>query len=119
MKISKITFVMLFVVSGFAFQFFTTSLLGSTGIRGSPKYPDTFLSTATPIAWKQTIFRIILPLKVILTGPVAFSGVNFLKEDPPPPFVAGYFLVYWSILALIIYVVANRFKEKIATCERI
>ncbi len=103
MNITKTKFVIIFLVCGFVFQFLTTSLLGSTGLRGMPKYPDTFLHTASPIAWKQTASNFILPLKVVLTGPLVLSEVKFLKDDPPPPFVAFYFMVYWSLLAISLH----------------
>ncbi len=105
MNISRKKFVILFVVSGFVFMFITTTLLGSTGPRGFPHSPDSILNTGSDslIAWKRTASVIILPLKIVLIGPLALPQVNFLKEDPPPPFVGIYFVFYWSILATAIH----------------
>src|SRR3989344_9256132 len=103
MKISRKKFVILFLISGFAFMFITTTLLGSTGPRGFPKHPDSFLGTASPIAWKRTVSTIILPIKIVLIGPLALPQINFLKEDPPPPFIGIYLIFYWTIIASIIH----------------
>jgi len=101
-------FVILFIISGVAFMFITTTLLGTTGPRGFPKHPDSFLGTASPIAWKNTVSKIILPIKVVLIGPLLLS-TNFLQDDPPPPFIGIYFIFYWSTLALIIYYIITKF----------
>src|SRR3989344_4098984 len=102
MDISKAKFVAFFIISGFAFLFITTSLLGSTGPRGFPKHPDSFLRTASPKPWKNTASTIILPIKVVLIGPLLLSK-NFLRDDPPPPFIGIYLIFYWTILASIIH----------------
>src|SRR3989344_1685259 len=101
MNISRKRFIAIFFISGFAFLFITTSLLGSTGPRGFPKPPDSLLGTASPIVWKNTVSTIILPIKIVLIGPLLLSD-NFLRDDPPPPFIGIYLIFYWTILALII-----------------
>lgn len=113
MNISRKKFVILFIISGFAFLFITTSLLGSTGPRGFPKPPDSILRTGSesPIAWKNTVSTIILPIKIVLIGPLALPQINFLKEDPPPPFIGIYFIFYWTILASIIHHLIGKFKR--------
>ena len=113
MNISRKKFVILFVVSGFFFMFITTTLLGSTGPRGFPQPPDSILNTGSdsPIAWKRTVSAIILPLKIVLIGPLALPQANFLKEDPPPPFVGIYFVFYWSILAAVIHSLLGALKR--------
>ncbi len=113
MNISRKKFVILFVVSGFFFMFITTTLLGSTGPRGFPQPPDSILNTGSdsPIAWKRTVSAIILPIKIVLIGPLALPQVNFLKEDPPPPFVGIYFIFYWSILAAALHSLLGALKR--------
>lgn len=105
MNISRKKFVILFIISGFAFLFITTSLLGTTGVRGFPQPPDSILETGanSPIVWKSAMSKIILPIKIILIGPLALPQINFLKEDPPPPFISIYLILYWTILASIIH----------------
>jgi len=110
MKISRKKFVTIFIISGFAFLFITTSLLGSTGPRGFPKHPDSFLGTASPIAWKNTASTIILPIKIVLIGPLLLS-TDFLRDDSPPPFIGIYLIFYWTILALIIHYLLGKFKH--------
>ena len=111
MNISRTKFIILFIISGFAFLFVTTTLLGSTGPRGFPQYPDSFLGTASPIAWKNTVSTIILPIKIVLIGPLLLSGINFLKEDPPPPFIGIYLIFYWTILASIIHYLLGKLRR--------
>lgn len=116
MNISRTKFVMLFLVSGFVFLFITTSLLGTTGPRGFPQPPDSVLRTGgdSPIAWKSAVSTIILPIKIVLIGPLALPQINFLKEDPPPPFVGIYFIFYWSILASIIHYLLGKLNYSAA-----
>ncbi len=113
MRISRTKFVILFIICGFAFLFITTTLLGTTGPRGFPKPPDSILWTGgdSPVAWKSTVSRIILPIKIVLIGPLALPQVHFLKEDPPPPFVGIYFIFYWTILALILHYLLHRIRR--------
>ncbi len=108
MNISRKKFTILFIICGFAFLFITTSLLGSTGPRGFPKPPDSLLLIDSPVGWKSTISTIISPIKIVLIGPLLLPSVNFLKEDPPPPFVGIYFIFYWTILALAIHYLINK-----------
>lgn len=112
MNISRTKFVILFLISGFAFLFITTSLLGSTGPRGFPHPPDSILRTGgdSPIVWKSTVSRIIFPIKVVLIGPLALPQINFLKEDPPPPFIGIYLIFYWTILASTIHFLLGKLK---------
>ena len=66
------------------------------------------------MAWKSTLSTIILPIKIVLIGPLALPQINFLKEDPPPPFIGIYLVLYWSILALLIYYLLGKLnREKI------
>lgn len=113
MHISRTRFVILFIISGFAFLFITSSLLGTTGVRGFPKYPDPIIRTGgdSPIAWKRTVSTIILPIKIVLIGPLALPSVNFLKDDPPPPFIGIYLIFYWTLLASIIHYVLSKIKR--------
>lgn len=109
MNISRKKFVTLFILSGFAFLFITTSLLGSTGPRGFPKHPDPLLGTASPVVWKNTVSTIIVPVKIILVGPLLFS-TDFLQDDPPPPFIAIYLIFYWTILSLSLHFLLRKIK---------
>lgn len=95
------------MVFGFVFMFLSTSLFGSTGPRGFPKQPDTLLTTASTIQWKIIGSKIVVPIKVVLIGPLLLSK-NFLQEDPPPPFVGLYFIFYWTLLASTIYYLLNK-----------
>lgn len=113
MNISRKKFVISFIISGFVFLFITTSLLGAAGPRGFPQSPDSILRTGgdSPIVWKSTVSRIIFPIKVVLIGPLALPQVNLLKEDPPPPFIGIYLILYWTILALTLHYLLDKLKR--------
>jgi hypothetical protein len=110
MNISRKKFVIIFLISAFAFLFIITSLLGSTGPRGFPKHPDSFLRTASPITWKNSVSTIILPVKIVLIGPLLLS-TDFLRDDPPPPFIGIYLIFYWTILASSIHYLLGKIKR--------
>ena len=112
MGISRKKFVIFFIIFGFAFLAITTSLLGSTGPRGFPQYPDSFLGTASPEAWKHNASAIVAPVKIVLIGPLLLSSVHFLKEDPPPPFIGLYLIFYWTILASAIHYALGKFYDE-------
>ena len=113
MNISRTKFVTLFIIFGFVFLFITTSLLGSTGPRGFPKPPDSVVRTGSdsPIAWKSAVSTILLPIKIVLIGPIALPQIHFLQEDPPPPFVAIYLIFYWTILASILHHLLGKLRR--------
>lgn len=105
MNMGRKKFVILFWLSGFVFLFITTTLLGSTGPRGFSQYPDSILRTGSdsPIAWKRVVSTMIVPIKIVLIGPLALPQANFLKDDPPPPFIGIYLVFYWTLLASSIH----------------
>lgn len=112
MSISRTKFTAFFIIFGFVFLFVTTSLLGSTGPRGFPQAPDSVLRTGndSPEQWKSTASKIIFPIKVVLIGPLGLPQINFLKDDPPPPFIGIYLIFYWTILSLILHYLISRIK---------
>lgn len=111
MNLSKKKFILLFIISGSAFLAVTTSFLGTTGPRGFPKPPDSLLLLESGVAWKRAVSTMLVPVKIVLIGPLLLPNVNFLKEDPPPPFVALYFIFYWSLLALLLHYSFGRMKR--------
>ena len=112
MNISRAKFVILFIISGFAFLFITTTLLGSAGPQGFPNNPDSVLRTGgdSPVKWRRAVSTIILPIKIVLIGPLSLPQIDFLKEDPPPPFVGIYFLFYWTILASLLHYLFSKLR---------
>ncbi len=113
MNISRRKFVISFFIFGFSFLFITTSLLGSTGPRGFPQFPDSVLHTGSdsPIAWKSTLSTIVWPVKLVLIGPL-MPYIEFLRQEPdtPPPFFGIGMVLYWSILAPSIYYLLGKLK---------
>lgn len=113
MKTSRIKFVMLFLVSAFAFQFITTSILGLETRLFPAGNSTSFLGMGSATGWKSIVSMILLPVKLILIGPL-IPFIDFLRQesDTPPPFFLIGFAVYWTILALIIYYLAGKFKAR-------
>ena len=104
MIISRIKFVILFLIFAFAFLFSTTLLLDQP--------PESFMGSESQVAWKSAISTILSPIKIILIGPL-LPFINFLHKDPdtPPPFFLVGFAIYWTILAIIIHYVFSKIKQ--------
>jgi|ERR1041385_228972 len=98
MKISRTKFVILFVVSGFAFQIISNLLLG-------PVNGEWFPGTGSPIAWKRTLAAILYPVKIVLVGPLA---PIFNDPDPAPPIRALACALYWTAIALVLYYILSK-----------
>ena len=104
MNISRIKFVIFFLIFAFAF------LLGTTLLLDQP--PESILGSGSQVAWKSAISTILSPVKIILIGPL-LPFINFLHQDPdtPPPFFLIGFALYWTILALILHYLLRKIKH--------
>ena len=111
MKISKIKFIFLFLISAFAFQFISNSLLGSE-VRLFPGNGEWFPGAESAIGWKNTLATILYPIKFVLIGPLSFLAKD---PDPAPPILFFAFAIYWTAIALVLYYVFN----KIITLKKI
>ena len=98
MKISRTKFVIIFLVSAFAFQIITNLLL-------VPVNGEWFPGTGSPIAWKRTVAAIIYPVKIVLVGPLS---PIFNDPDPAPPIRALACAVYWTALALVLHFLLSK-----------
>ena len=101
MKTSRLKFVSIFVISSLAFLMGTISLLNQKA--------EAFLGSESQAGWQSLITTIISPIKIVLVGPL-LPYINFLRQDPdtPPPFYLIGFVMYWIILALVIYYVLKK-----------
>jgi hypothetical protein len=104
MKITRTKFVILFLVSAFAFQFISNSLLGSE-VRLFPVNGEWFPGTGSPIAWKSTVGAILYPIKMVLIGPLS---PLFKEPDPVPPILVFAFALYWTAMALVLYYLLSK-----------
>ena len=109
MSISRTRFVIIFVFSAFVFMFVSNALFG-TSAQVFPQPPESFLGTRPPVAWKSVGYTILLPLKLVLVAPL-LPFPDFLRDDPPPPFVAAVFILYWSVLALVVHALIKALKR--------
>lgn len=108
MKMSRTRFVLIFLVSAFAFQFITNSLLGPE-VSLFPGNGDFFPGGDTPTGWKSGLSKIIYPVKYILVKPLVFLGQD---PDPVPPVMLIAFALYWAVLALALYFVFSKINYR-------
>ena len=99
MKLSRKRFVIIFLVSGFAFMVITNLLLGPV-INGT-----WFPGTDSPITWKRNLAAIIYPVKFVLVGPLA---PIFNDPDPAPPIRMLACAVYWTAIALVLHFILSK-----------
>ena len=104
MKISRTKFVLTFLVSAFAFQFISNSVLG-TEVRLFPGNGEWFPGAESPIGWKNTLATILYPVKFVLIGPLSFLGKD---PDPAPPVLIFAFAFYWTVMALVLYYLLSK-----------
>jgi hypothetical protein len=109
MKISSTRFVTIFVISAFAFQFASNSLLGDE-IQLFPDNGEWYPGVGSPIAWKNTVAAIIYPVKYILVEPLSF--LNQYPDGAPPVLLIG-FGIYWAAIALALYYLYYLLKKMI------
>ena len=107
MKISGKKFILLFIISGFAFLFAYNVLIRSV-VRGMPENAKSFLGSESLTGWKRIVSTILYPVKIVLIGPM-IPIVNL--PDPPPPFVGIAFVIYWTVLALVLYYLLSKLKR--------
>jgi len=98
MKITRTKFVIIFLVSAFAFIIITNLLL-------QPVNGDWFAGTNSPIAWKRTLAAIIYPVKIVLVGPLA---PIFNDPDPAPPVRMLACAIYWTVMALVLHFILSK-----------
>jgi hypothetical protein len=104
MKVSRTKFVTVFLISAFAFQFISNSILGAE-VGLFPANGDWFPGSGSTTGWKSTLAAILYPLKFVLIRPLAFLGQD---PDPAPPVMLIAFGFYWSIIALILHFLLSR-----------
>ena len=99
MKISRKKFVITFLVSAFAFQFISNSVLGDE-VELFPNNGKWYPGVGSPIAWKNIVGSIIQPVKYILVEPLSFLAQD---PDPAPPVLLIAFAIYWTAIALVLH----------------
>jgi hypothetical protein len=104
MRISRKRFVIIFLVSAFAFQFISNSILGPE-MRLFPVNGDWFPGTGSTIAWKSTLAAIVYPVRIVLVGPLS---PLFTDPDPAPPILVLAFALYWTAIALVLHFILSK-----------
>jgi hypothetical protein len=107
MNISRLKFVVCFLIFAFAF------LLVSTVLLEQP--PERFVGSASQETWQSVASTILSPVKIILMGPL-LPFIQFLHQDPdtPPPFFLVGFACYWTLLALTLHYIIHKLKDLVA-----
>lgn len=98
MKISLKQFVIVFLISAFAFQLIFNWIL-------QPVNGDWFPGTGSPIAWKRNLAAMIYPVKLVLVGPLSHI---FNDPDPAPPVRLLACAFYWTVMALVLYFILHK-----------
>lgn len=104
MTISKKKFVIIFLVSAFAFQFISNSVLG-TEVSLFPGNGEWFPGNGSSIGWKNTLATILYPVKFVLIKPLSFLTKD---PDPAPPVLLLSFALYWAALALVLHYLLSK-----------
>ncbi len=99
MKISITKFIMFFLISAFAFQFASNSLLGPE-VALFPGNGDWFPGSGSTVTWKSNLYTILYPIKVVLVGPLSSL---FSDPDGAPPVLLVVFALYWTAIASALY----------------
>ncbi len=108
MKVSRTRFVIIFLVSAFAFQFISNSLLGPE-VRLFPVNGEWFPGGGSPTGWKSTLATILYPVKMVLVGPLS---PLFKEADPAPPILVLAFALYWTVIALVLYYLLSKIMRR-------
>ena len=113
MKVSRIKFVSLFLVFGFAYIFSTRLILNQmpASLFGSD------FGSEPQAAWQSAVSMLLSPVKFVLMGPLRplFNWMLNQDGDPPPPMLLVMYVFYWTILALILhYFLSNKKHQQTA-----
>lgn len=103
MKISGIKFVTVFLVSAFAFQFISNSVLGPE-VSLFPGNGEWYPGGGSAAGWKRSLAAMIYPVKFILIEPLSFLGKD---PDPAPPVLLVAFGLYWTAIAVVLHVILS------------
>lgn len=101
-SISK--FILVFLLSAFAFQFISNSLLGPE-VRLFPANGEWFPGAGSATGWKSTLSSILFPVKFVLLGP--WPSI-FKGPDPAPPVLLFAFTLYWTMMATLLYFLLHK-----------
>lgn len=104
MKISRTRFVIVFLVSAFAFQFISNSLLGSE-VRLFPGNGEWYPGAGSAIGWKNSLAAILYPVKFVLIAPLSFLAKD---PDPAPPVLVLAFAFYWTAMAFVLHYLLSK-----------
>jgi len=108
MKISRLKFVIRFLLFGFAYT--TASRLILNQMPASLSRTD--YGSVSQAPWQIAVSTILTPIKFVLMGPLLPLFHWMLKQDgdPPPPMILLIYVFYWVILALILHYFLSKLK---------
>lgn len=108
MKLTRTTFIITFLVSAFAFQFISNSVLGAE-VRLFPGNGEWFPGTGSPTGWKNSLATILYPVKFVLIGPLTFLAQD---PDPAPPVLVLAFAIYWTAIAFVLHYLLSKISTR-------
>ena len=107
MKVSRIKFVSLFIVSGLAYLISCRLILNQRG-------PSLFGSDLPQAAWQSAVSLVLSPVRFVSMGPLQplFKWMLDQDGDPPPPMLLVMYVVYWTILAVVLHYFLSKIKHQ-------
>ena len=109
MKVSRLKFVVRFVLFGFAYTAAARLLLNQ--MPASLSRSD--YGSVTQAPWQIAVSTMLTPVKFVLMGPLLplFNWMLSQDADPPPPLILVMYAFYWVVLALVLYFFLSKLKH--------
>ena len=110
MKVSRLTFVIRFLVCGFAYGIATRLILNQM----PASLARSNYGSVSQAPWQIAVSTMLSPVKFVLMGPLLPLFNWMLSQpdaDPPPPMIGLMYACYWVILALILHYFLTRLKR--------
>lgn len=110
MKVSRLKFVIRFLVFGFAYTTATRLILNQM----PASLARSNYGSVSQAPWQIATSTMLSPVKFVLMGPLLplFNWMLSQQDaDPPPPMLLLMYAFYWVILALILHYFLSKLKH--------
>jgi high-affinity Fe2+/Pb2+ permease len=110
MKVSRLKFVIRFLVFGFAYTSATRLILNQMPASLSRSN----YGSVSQASWQIAVSTMLTPVKFVLMGPLLplFNWMLSQQDaDPPPPMLLVMYAFYWVILALVLHYFLSKLKH--------
>jgi hypothetical protein len=109
MKVSRLKFVIRFLVFGFAYTTATRLILNQMP---ASLFRSNY-GSVSQAPWQIAVSTMLSPVKFALMGPLLplFNWMLNQDGDPPPPMLLVMYAFYWVILALILHYFLSKLEH--------